>query len=107
MRETTAMRTKKAARAVALCAVVLVAALLPAADAIAAPTIQLLNPSDYSPTLRISTKSDANGDTQYHLVAWAGDVPSNPFVEFEIAPTPSIPGGPDPAPIATVDGTLV
>ena len=105
------MRTKKLFRPIVLSIVVLTAALLPAAPASADPTITLLNPSRYSgatSTLRISTKADANGDTSYHLVAWVGQVPTNPLVEFEIGATPGIPGQPDPGTtLATVTATKI
>lgn len=67
-------------------ALALVAALvgvsLPMSPARAAPTIEFLNPSDYSTALTISDKTDLDG--AYHLVAWIGDVPANPLVEFEL-----------------------
>ena len=93
-------------RAMAVFAVAMVAGMLPSTPASAAPTIQLLNPSSYSATTRISSKEDANGDTSYHLVAWVGEVPANPFVEFELSASP-IGGGEDPTTIATINGTRV
>src|SRR5687767_14605689 len=72
-------------------------ALLPAVPASAAPTVQLLNPSSYSTPLRISDKED--DDETYHLVAWVGEVPANPVVEFELA-TPA-------TGLATVTGVQV
>ena len=92
---------------VLLGAALLIGALLPASPATAAPTINILNPSGYSPTLRISTKQTSATDTTYHLVAWTGETPANPFVEFELGPTPGVVSGNDPAAIATVDGTKV
>jgi len=94
---------------VVLMALVLMAGLLPVVPASAAPTVNLLNPSGYSgEPFRISTKQDANGDTAYHLVAWAGQVPTNPLVEFEVGATPGIPGQPDPGTtLATVTANRV
>ena len=101
-------RTRTSSRVVALFAVAMMAALLPTTPATAAPTIKFLNPSDYSAPMRISSKQDANGDTSYHLVAWAGEVPANPFVEFELSPSPTLPGqSEDPTVIATINGTRV
>ena len=99
----------KKSRALILGAIVLMAALLPVSPTQAAPTVKLLNPSSYSgPSLRISAKQDANGNTSYHLVAWVGEVPANPLVEFEVAATPGLPGsgGNEPT-LATVTGTKV
>lgn len=102
------MMKTKPSRAVALFAVAMMAALLPASPSAAAPTIKFLNPSDYSTPMRISTKEDATGDTAYHLVAWSGEVPTNPFVEFELSPSPIAPGGgSDPTAVATINGTRV
>ncbi|MDQ3915072.1 MAG: hypothetical protein M3323_07040 [Actinomycetota bacterium] len=63
---------------------VLVGALLPATPAIAAPTIEFLNPSGYTTAVRISDVQD--GDGSLHLVAWAREIPSNALVEFELKP---------------------
>lgn len=62
----------------------LIAALFPAGAfaQTAAPGIQLLNPSGYSTTPELSTKSDQDG--LYHFVAWVPTLPPNPIVEFEI-----------------------
>ena len=102
---------KKPFRPIVLSLVALTAALLPVAPASSAPVIKLLNPSHYSgdaATLRISTKQDAQGNAEYHLVAWVSEVPSNPLVEFEIGATPGIPGQPNPGTtLATVDATRV
>ena len=101
------MRSSKLRRVVIMTTLTLVGALLPVLPSQAAPSIQLLNPSGYSGTLRISTKEDANGNTAYHLVAWAAEVPANPLVEFEIGATPTIPGGPEEPSLATVTATRV
>jgi hypothetical protein len=61
----------------------LIVAMMPATPAQAASTVQLLNPSDYSPSLTVSDKEDT--DETYHLVAWVGEVPADPLVEFEVA----------------------
>lgn len=58
------------------------AAVLPAGPAAAAPAIQLLNPSGYTTTPELSTKVDIDG--MYHFVAWVPSLPPNPIVEFEI-----------------------
>lgn len=64
----------------------MLASLLPATSAIAAPTIEFLNPSGYStPPPTISDIQDSDGNV--HLVAWAKEVPSQALVEFEIQPT--------------------
>lgn len=64
----------------------LIASLFPASSAIAAPTIEFLNPSGYLSTPpEISDAPDADGNV--HLVAWARDIPANALVEFEIQPT--------------------
>lgn len=102
------MKKSKFNRAIILTVVTLVGALLPVLPSQAAPSITILNPSGYSgANLRISTKEDAAGETSYHLVAWTGDTPSNPLVEFEIAATPSVPGGPSGPSLATVTATRV
>ncbi|HEX2294816.1 MAG TPA: hypothetical protein VHN37_05855 [Actinomycetota bacterium] len=63
----------------------LIAWLLPAESALAAPEIAFLNPSGYMVTpYEISDAEDA--DTSVHLVAWTKDVPSQALVEFEIEP---------------------
>ena len=99
---------KKFGRSVILLVIAVAGALLPVLPSQAAPSIKLLNPSGYSgANLRISTKEDANGNQAYHLVAWAGDVPPNPLVEFEIAATPSIPGGGGGPSLATVTADRV
>lgn len=72
-------------------AVALVAALVPALAARAAPAIKLLNPSGYSATLVISDETD--NDNAVHLVSWVKEVPVNPLVEFEFtsaAGTPNL-----------------
>ena len=99
------MKMRKLSKALLLCVTALVAGLLPMSPAAAAPTVEFLNPSDYSPTLRISTKEDANGNHVYHLVAWVGEVPTNPAMEFELSASPL--GGEDPAVVATVEGERV
>lgn len=100
------MKKTKLSSAVVM-AVVVLGALLPITQSQAAPAVNLLNPSDYSGTMRISTK-EANGDTAYHLVAWASEIPANPLVEFEIAATPTVPGGGGNQPtVATVTATRV
>ena len=90
------LRARNTFLAVALSAAI-VGALFPALPAVAAPAIQLVNPSGYSPTLRISDKED--DENTYHLVAWVAEVPANPFVEFELA-TPA-------TGLATVTGVQV
>ncbi len=45
------------------------------------PSIEFLNPSK-STSLEVSNKFDV--DNLYHLNAYVGDVPSQPFVEFEL-----------------------
>jgi hypothetical protein len=70
----------------ALLLMAMLASLLPATSAIAAPTIEFLNPSGYStPPPTISDIQDSDGNV--HLVAWAREVPSQALVEFEIQPT--------------------
>jgi hypothetical protein len=102
------MRSSKMRRAIILITIALIGAAFPVLPSQAAPSIEFLNPSTYSgPTMRISAKEDANGDTSYHLVAWAGEVPSNPLVEFEVRATPPIPGGEDGPALATVTATRV
>jgi hypothetical protein len=101
------MKSSKLRRVVIMTTLTLVGALLPVLPSQSAPAIQLLNPSGYSGTLRISTKDDGNGNTTYHLVAWASEVPTNPLVEFEIGATPTIPGGPEEPSLATVTATRV
>ncbi|HEX2196327.1 MAG TPA: hypothetical protein VHJ76_05310, partial [Actinomycetota bacterium] len=64
----------------------MLASLLPAAPAVAAPTIAFLNPSAYTtPPPEISDVEDADGFV--HLVAWAREIPSQALVEFELQPT--------------------
>ncbi len=63
---------------------VMIGALLPLSPAHAAPSIELLNPSDYNPSPELSTKTDIDG--AYHFVAWVPSVPPDAFVEFEIRP---------------------
>ena len=70
---------------VALFAMSLVAAVLPLSPAVAAPAIELLNPSAYNTTPELSAKDD--GDGVYHFVAWVPQVPPSPFVEFEVGVT--------------------
>ncbi len=70
---------------------------LPVGEAAAAPTVELLNPSDYMTVMRISDKESA--DTSFDLVAWVGEVPPNPLVEFELATATTS--------LATVTGTKV
>ena len=55
------------------------------ARAQAGPTVEFLNPSDYTTTVELSDKTDQND--AIHLVAWVGNVPPNPLVEFEISST--------------------
>ena len=63
----------------------LLASLLPASPAVAAPTIAFLNPSEYTaPPPEISDVQDADGFV--HLVAWAKEIPSQALVEFELQP---------------------
>lgn len=63
----------------------LLASLIPAAPAVAAPTIEFLNPSGYTtPPPEISDVQDS--DAFVHLVAWARDVPQSALVEFELQP---------------------
>ena len=76
----------------------LVAGLLPVLPARAAPRIQFLNPSGYSTTMTISDQADT--DSAYHLVAWVGEVPANPLVEFEFTSAAGTPN-------LTLDGTRV
>ncbi|MGH2805984.1 MAG: hypothetical protein ACRDKT_01790 [Actinomycetota bacterium] len=80
------MNLRRATRSVLL-AGALVASLFPATEALAAPTVELLNPSDYTgdqaPQRVISSAPDGTDNT-YELVAWVGDSPSSPLVEFEI-----------------------
>ena len=64
---------------------VLVASVLSATPALAAPQIRFLNPSNYTTPITISDKED--GDSTVHLVAWVKEVPANPLVEFEIQAT--------------------
>ena len=61
------------------------AALLPAPSALAAPRIAFVNPSGYTTPARISDVMDADGNV--HLVAWAAEIPSQALVEFELQPT--------------------
>ena len=62
------------------------ASLLPASPAVAAPAIAFLNPSVYTtPPPEISDVEDADGFV--HLVAWAKEIPSQALVEFELQPT--------------------
>ncbi|HEV2756410.1 MAG TPA: hypothetical protein VG318_11620 [Actinomycetota bacterium] len=63
---------------------VLVGALLPAAPAVAAPSIAFLNPSAYTTQMRLSDAEDRDGFV--HLVAWAKEIPANALVEFELKP---------------------
>ncbi|HEX2058378.1 MAG TPA: hypothetical protein VHI71_08415 [Actinomycetota bacterium] len=64
----------------------MLASLLPAPPALAAPSIQFLNPSGYTaPPPTISDAQDADGFV--HLVAWAREIPSQALVEFELQPT--------------------
>lgn len=64
----------------------MLASLLPAGTAWAAPTIEFLNPSGYTtPPPEITDAEDADG--ALHLVAWAKEIPSSALVEFEIQPT--------------------
>lgn len=66
----------------------LLASLLPAAPAVAAPTIKFVNPSGYSGTGQTPEISDvADADGNVHLVAWAREIPSQALVEFELQPT--------------------
>ncbi|HYO61006.1 MAG TPA: hypothetical protein VEU29_03820 [Actinomycetota bacterium] len=70
----------------ALLLMTLLASLLPATNAWAAPTIEFLNPSGYTaPPQTLSDVQDADGNV--HLVAWAREIPSQALVEFEIQPT--------------------
>jgi hypothetical protein len=64
--------------------------------------IQLLNPSTYASPVTVSNKSDS--DTQYHLVAWVGNLSavSEPSVEFEIRTT-----GATPSTVLTLPGTKI
>ena len=73
----------------------LVAALLPALPADAAPKIEFLNPSGYTTPVVISDKTDE--DNTVHLVAWVREVPVNPLVEFEFTSATGIPN-------LTIDG---
>lgn len=61
------------------------AGMLPILPARAAPSITFLNPSGYAATKELSTVSDT--DSAVHLVAWVGQVPANPIVEFELQAT--------------------
>lgn len=80
----------------------LMAALLPAGSAAAAPAIAILNPSPYTAT-QIPEISDKGG-LPVHFVAWVQDVPLEPLVEFEIkAVQSSLPG----QNVATVDAQRV
>lgn len=64
----------------------LVASLLPAPSAWAAPTIELVSPSGYStPPPEITDVEDSDGGV--HVVAWAKEIPASSLVEFEIQPT--------------------
>lgn len=69
---------------VGLFVVALVSGLLPLSPAMAAPSIQLLNPSAYTPSPEVSTKADLDG--LYHFVAWVPSLPAAPIVEFEVVP---------------------
>jgi hypothetical protein len=60
--------------------------------------VQFLNPSDYTTNISLSNKPDA--DNTVHLVAWASSLPTNPFIEFEIA-------SPTTLDSATVDGRRI
>lgn len=68
--------------------VAVLASLLPAPSALAAPAIAFVNPSGYGNSTappEISDVQDADGFV--HLVAWAKEIPSSALVEFEIQPT--------------------
>ncbi|MDQ4024228.1 MAG: hypothetical protein M3217_01890 [Actinomycetota bacterium] len=69
---------------IALVVGAVVASLLPAVPAVAAPTIAFLNPSGYSTPIKLSDVQDRDGFV--HLVAWAKEIPSQALVEFEIKP---------------------
>ena len=71
---------------VGLFVVSLFAAAMPLSPAVAAPAVEILNPSGYSTTPEISAKDDG-GDAVYHFVAWVPQVPPSPFVEFEVGVT--------------------
>lgn len=60
----------------------LIAALLPMGSAQAAPAIEIISPSGYSPSMELSSKTDIDG--AYHFVAWVSQVPPSAFVEFEL-----------------------
>ena len=95
------MRKTLSPRALGVLVVVLATALslLPMAPAAAAPTIELLNPSGYRTPMIVSDESDANN--AIHLVAWAGEVPADAQVEFEVTQgldqvtLTGVPGGTD------------
>jgi hypothetical protein len=66
----------------------LVLVVLPIAPARAASTIEFLNPSQYRGTTTNMQLSDVgDNDVAFHIVAWVGEVPSSPLVEFEIQTT--------------------
>jgi hypothetical protein len=83
---------------VAILGVLLIAAMLPAAEAQTGTTVEFLNPSDYQSSITLSNKPDA--DSTVHLVAWVKSVPTDPFVEFEIENVTTL--GSD-----TLDGTRI
>lgn len=62
----------------------LIAGLLPASSAVAAPAIAFVNPSPVA--AGVPELSDKGGNA-VHLVAWASEIPSSPLVEFEIRGT--------------------
>lgn len=63
----------------------LLAVMLPAPAAQAAPAIRFLNPSGYSGQVQAYDVSpQADQDDAIHIVAWVKEVPASPLVEFEI-----------------------
>lgn len=69
----------------------MLATLAPALPARAAPKIEFLNPSGYSPGATATMSDKADRDGAYHLVAWVSEVPANPFVEFEFTSATGFP----------------
>ncbi|MDP9067868.1 MAG: hypothetical protein M3N53_05920 [Actinomycetota bacterium] len=89
-------------RTLSLAVAALVAALLPAAPAVAAPQIELLNPSPYTAG-QVPELSSKEG-RPVHLVAWTREAPTGALVEFEVSAVATTP--PSFA-TATVDGFRV
>jgi hypothetical protein len=87
-------------RTVCAVAVAMIAALVPVGSAVAAPSIQFLNPTPLR-TGQVPEVSNKGG-VPLHLVAWAQEAPPGALVEFEVTATATTPPSFNSA---TVDGS--